>query len=189
MIRRLTHSLLLAGSLLFLLAAPSDATAQTPGGGGGGGRGGRANRDPAQFLARRMEQYRQQLGVTSDDEWKVIQPRIEKVMQAQRETRLVGFRGMRRGGNNPGGQTGSGPGATGRGNRGGRGNTPPSLEVQALQQALDSSASAEEVKARLAKVRETVKQREASLVKAQADLRAVLTTRQEAVAVLAGLLR
>ncbi len=187
MIRQLTHSLLLASSLGLLLAFSTNATAQATG--GGGGRGGRANRDPAQFLARRMEQYRQQLGVTSDDEWKVIQPRIEKVMQAQRETRVAGFRGMRRGGTTAGSQTTGGASATGRSNRGGRSSTPPSPEVQALQQALDSQASAEDVKAKLAKVREVVKQREASLVKAQDDLRAVLTTRQEAVAVLAGLLR
>jgi hypothetical protein len=41
-----------------------------------------------------MERYRDQLEVTNDEEWKVIQPRIEKVMQAQRQVRVGGYSGV-----------------------------------------------------------------------------------------------
>ena len=53
------------------------------------------------------------LGVT-EDEWKVLQPKIEKVRTAQRDARGGGMFGM------------GGPGMGGRGGRGGRGgNNPP----------------------------------------------------------------
>ena len=58
-----------------------------------------------------------------------------------------------------------------------------------LQKALDDKASAEDVKAKLAKLRETRKTKEAALEKAQDELRKALSPRQEAGAVLAGLLR
>lgn len=45
-----------------------------------------------------------------------------------------------------------------------------------------------EIKSRLDRAHEVQQQKEAQLARAQADLRAVLTVRQEAVAVLAGLL-
>lgn len=58
-----------------------------------------------------------------------------------------------------------------------------------LQKALDDKARAEEVKAKLAKVREARKAKEAALEKAQEELRKSLSPRQEAGAVLVGLLR
>jgi len=45
------------------------------------------------------------------------------------------------------------------------------------------------VKAKLAKLRESRKEKEGKLEKAQEELRAVLTTRQEAIAVMMGLLK
>ena len=45
-----------------------------------------------------------------------------------------------------------------------------------------------EIKARLDRLREVRKENEAKLAKAQEDLRAVLTVRQEAIAVMYGLL-
>jgi Spy/CpxP family protein refolding chaperone len=64
----------------------------------------------------------------------------------------------------------------------------PSAETQALQQAIDAKAPAAEIKSKLAKLRELRKQKQAELVKAQDDLRNVLTPRQEAIAALIGLL-
>jgi len=64
----------------------------------------------------------------------------------------------------------------------------PSAAVQELQKAVESKASADEIKGKLAKVRDERKQKEAALTKAQEDLRKVLNTRREAQAVLAGLL-
>jgi len=89
-------------------------------------RPGRGNFDPAQFRQNMLDDARGRLEVKSDDEWKVIQPLIEKVMDARRE---VGFgggfgRGPRRGGgnnnndaqgsgNNQGGGRGFGEGGAG----------------------------------------------------------------------------
>src|SRR5258708_19275429 len=46
--------------------------------------------DPAQFRQRMMDRYKERLEVTSDNEWKVIQDRIEKVRQLQRDLRIGG---------------------------------------------------------------------------------------------------
>jgi hypothetical protein len=153
-------------------------------GGGQGGPGG-GNFDPAQMRQRMMERYREQLEVKDDTEWKIISERIEKVSDARRDlpTGRMGMFG--RGG--PGGPGGAGGGG---GQRGGNpfGGT-PLPEQEALQKALESNASADEVKSKLAAYREAVKQKEAKLEKTQAELRAVLSAKQEAHAVLAGLLK
>ncbi|MCX7723568.1 MAG: hypothetical protein N2379_11020, partial [Verrucomicrobiae bacterium] len=65
---------------------------------------------------------------------------------------------------------------------------PPSPATEALEQALESKASTEVIKAKLAALREERKQRQEALQKAQEDLRKVLNTRREALAVLYGLL-
>src|SRR5216110_2902919 len=69
--------------------------------------GGRGNFDPAAFRERRMNQIKEQLGAT-DEEWKAIEPKVDKVMTAQRES-FGGFGG--RGG--PGGRGGGGGGGGG----------------------------------------------------------------------------
>ena len=130
-----------------------------------------------------MERYREGLEVKSDDEWKVIETRINKVMDARRD---VGFGGgpgtfgRRRGGDNNGG---------GDENRRSRFGGEPSPEAEALQKAVEAKASNDELKAKLAKYREAQKQKQAKLEAAQDDLRKVLSLRQEANAVLMGLLR
>jgi hypothetical protein len=154
-----------------------------------GGRGGRGNFDPEQFRQQMMDRYKERLEVKSDDEWKIISERIEKVTQAQRDVRIGGFGGP----GGPGGRRGGPPDAAqndsgGRTNRN-RFNAEPSPEVEALQKALDSKGSSDEIKAKLAKVRSSLKEKEAKLAKAQDDLREVLSVRQEATAVLIGLLK
>ncbi len=153
---------------------------------------GRGNFDPAQFRQRMMDRYKERLEVTSDDEWKVIQDRIEKVTQLQRDLRIGGpggFGGRRGGPGGPGGDAAqndnNGPRADRRGMFGGE----PNPDAEALQKALDSKASSEELKGKLAKLREMQKDKEAKLAKAQDDLRKVLSVRQEATAVLLGLLK
>jgi len=144
---------------------------------------GRGNFDPEQMRQRMMERYREQLEVKSDDEWKLISERIGKVMDARREVGFGGFfgRGQRRGGDSNGG---------GGGDQNRRRFGPePSPEAEALEKAIDAKASNEEIKAKLAKYRESRKDKEAKLAKAQDDLRKVLSVRQEAAAVLAGLLQ
>jgi len=153
---------------------------------------GRGNFDPQEFRQRMMDSYRERLEIKGDDEWKAIQPLIEKVTEARRE---VGFGGggfaFGRGGG--GGRRGGGNDAQANGNnqggrRGFRGGE-PSPEAEELQKAIDSNASKEELKAKLAKYREARKDKEAKLAKAQEDLKKVLSVKQEATAVLMGLLQ
>jgi hypothetical protein len=175
---KLIKSLAPAGIAAVLLFGTSNLSAQDQPGGRG-----RGNFDPEQMRQRMMERYREVLEVKGDDEWKVIQPRIEKVVEAR--TALGGgggrFFGRPRGGND--GQAGGDR----RGGRGGFGE--PSPEAESLQTAIDAKASPDELKAKLAKLREANKQREAKLTQAQEDLRKVLSVRQEASAVLMGLLK
>ncbi len=162
-----------------------------PGGpqGGGGGFGGRGNFDPAQMQQRMMERYKETLEFTSDEEWNAVKPLVQKVMDARRE---VGFGGMGRGmfGMGPGGRRGGDNAPQGDRPQGQRrgGFGEPSAAMQELQKAVDAKAPADELKAKITKVREDRKEKEAALTKAQDDLRKVLTARREAQAVLAGLL-
>jgi hypothetical protein len=158
-----------------------------------GGPGGGGNFDPAQFQQMIMDNLREQLEVKEDAEWKVLQERIQKVMDARREVGMGGMgMGMlgrmgRRGGGNAG-QDG-GPGGGG-GRRGGFGAFfgGPSAEEQALQKAIDANASSSDLKAALEKFNEARKTRQAKLEAAQAELRKVLSVRQEAIASVSGLL-
>ncbi|MGE5608946.1 MAG: hypothetical protein ACM359_06815, partial [Bacillota bacterium] len=74
---------LLAGLVLLGMTTASFAQAQGGGRQGRGGRGqqGAGNFDPAQFRQRMMDRMKERLGA-SDDEWKVLQPKFEKVMNA-----------------------------------------------------------------------------------------------------------
>lgn len=180
---KLSKMLALAGATVLLGMGSSDTEAQN--------RPGRGDFDPEQMRQRMAERVKEQLGVTDDAEWKVIQPRIEKVMEARREAGGFGGgfgafgRGPRPGGDDEGGRRG--PGGPGAG--GGRGFGPePSAAVQDLRAALEKNASADEIKAKLAKVREEKKQKEQALTKAREDLKQVLSVKQEAQAVLIGLL-
>jgi hypothetical protein len=58
-----------------------------------------------------------------------------------------------------------------------------------LLKALEAKAPADEIKAKLERLRDARKAAEAVYEKAQADLKEVLSTRQEAVAVTFGLLK
>jgi hypothetical protein len=141
---------------------------------------------------RMMEMYRERLEITDDTEWKAIQPMVAKVGEARREVGTGFGRNMFRppGGGRGGDQAAAGGGSGGgnRRRRGLEGFGEPSAEEDALQKAIDSKASAADIKAALAKVREAKKAKEAKLATAQDSLRKVLTVRQEAQAVLAGLL-
>lgn len=148
--------------------------------GGPGGPGG-GNFDPAAMQQRMMERTKEQLEITDDNEWKAIEPLVQKVMDARRDT-LAGLgRGFGRGGRGGGGDNGGGQ-------RGGGMFGTPSPEAEALQKAIDAKASNAEIKAALTKYEQARKAKQAALDKAQADLRKVLTPRQEAIAAMNGLL-
>lgn len=171
--------------MTLLLAGTTALQAQAQGGEGRQRqRPNRENFDPQQMRERMTSRLREQLEVKDDAEWQLIQERLEKVMTARRESMMGGFGGGfggRMGGMRPGGDNQDGP------RRGpGMGNNP---EAEALQKALESKASNEEIKSKLAKLRDARKAKEAALEKAQNELSEVLSLRQEAILVSMGVLR
>lgn len=186
--KTLTRSLALCGMAVALILTSNPVQAQDQGERRGGQRG---DFDPAQMRERMAERMKERFGVTNDDEWKIISERIEKVTEARRGTGVGGgFAAMGRGGGRGPGGDGAPGGGRGQGGPGGRGGFggQASPEAEDLQKALDANASPEEIKAKLAKVREARIASEAKLKTAQNQLKEVLNTRQEAVAVLMGLL-
>jgi hypothetical protein len=145
------------------------------GGGGFGGGGGGGNFDPAQFQQRMLDNVKEQLGYTNDTEWAAVEPLVQKVLDARITQARGGFGG--------GGRRGGGGGGGGFG-----GNQTPDPDREALQQAIENNAPAAQVKTLLDKYRASVKTKQAKLEAAQADLKKVLSQKQEAAAVLAGLL-
>jgi hypothetical protein len=175
--RNLKYVLVSMGAAALLLGA-GNVSAQD--------RGGRGNFDPEQMRARMMERYRETFEVKDDAEWKLLEGRITKVMEARRE--MGGFGRGFGGPGGPGGRRGGGDGADQGGERRRFGGE-PSPEAESLQKAIEAKASNDEIKAKLAKYRESQKTKQANLEKAQADLRQVLSVKQEANAVLMGLLQ
>jgi hypothetical protein len=163
---------LLAVAAALCVSADSLFAQQDNGGGGGGRRGGG---DPAQRQQFMLDRVKTEMGFTNDTEWSAVEPLVTKVMDARRESMAGMFGGFRRGGNGGGGQGGPGGGQT-------------NPDREALQQAIDSNAPAAQIKALLEKYRASQKAKQVALEKAQADLRGVLSQKQEAAAVLAGLL-
>lgn len=145
----------------------------------GQGRRGRGNFDPAEFQQRMMDNVKERLAFTNDTEWAVVQPLVQKVFDTRRDVGFAGM-GLLRAGR-------GGPGGGGDNQRRNAFNQQPP-EAEALQKALDDKAPAAQVKAALEKYRAVHKDKQAKLEQAQQDLRKVLTTRQEAQAVLLGLL-
>ena len=180
--RRMTQMLAIAGVACVASFGSNKAFAQQDNGGGGRSRG---NFDPAQmqeFQQRRMDRLKEELEV-KDDEWTALQPLVQKVMDAQRAVFADRIRGAFRGGR--GGDNGGGDnGGQRRGGFGGE----PSPEAEALQKAIESKASNSEMKAALAKYQESRKAKQTDLDTAQANLRKVLSVRQEAILTSQGLL-
>ena len=149
---------------------------------GGGGRGGFGG-DPAEMQQRMMDRVKEQLEVKDDTEWKALEPLVQKVMDARRESMAYGVGGMMRGF------------GRGRGGDGGGGDRPRNpfgmetpAEAEALQKAIDAKASNADIKAALTKYRDAKKAKEAALTKAQDELKKVLSVRQEAILVNGGTL-
>ncbi len=161
-------------------------------GGEGQQRGGRQSErggfDRDRMRQMMMQRMQEMLGAT-DEEWTVIGPRLEKVMELSREAR-GGFRGRMFGGTRrrPGGDEGRDDDRR----RPGQENeeedqTAVEKAAEALQQTLsEEGAAPATVKARLTEYRRAREQARQALAKAQAELRSVLTMRQEAQLVLMG---
>ena len=171
------------------------------GGGPGGGPGG--NFDPAQMRQMMMERMKEQLGV-GDEEWKVMGPRVMKVVELNGQVSPGGRGGM--GGMMGGmrGQRGGQGGPQGGANDGGpqpqadrRGPQRPQGQQSDLEKKIaelrttleNSSASTEEIKNKLMAVRQAREKAIQELAGAQDDLKKVCTVRQEAQFVMMGLLK
>jgi hypothetical protein len=151
---------------------------------------GRGNFDPAQMRQDMLDRYKERMEVKDDSEWKLIEASITKVMDAQREVMADRMRGMFGGQRrNRGGDTNNVSTASDNNSRRSRIFGTPSPEAEDLQKAIDDKASADVIKAKLAKLREAAAAKEAKLTQAQDELKALLTSRQEAIAVLGGLLK
>jgi hypothetical protein len=153
-------------------------------GGGGGGGGGGGNFDPAQRQQQRVDNARDELGFTNDTDWSAVEPLVKKVVEAQTQVLMDRMRGFGR--NRGGGNQGGGPGGGG-GGRGGFGT--PSPEAEALQKAVEDNAPSAQIKAALAKLQASRKDKQAKLEAAEAELRKVLSVKQEAQATLSGLIQ
>jgi len=138
------------------------------------GRGGRGS-----FQVAQLNRVKEQLGA-SDDEWKVLEPRVQKVQELQRESN-----------SRPSGGAGGG-----RGRRRGASATPVETTSSPVQQAArelreslsSKEAKSDNIKSKLEALREARSKSQADLSKAQDHLREVLTARQEALLVMSGLL-
>ena len=155
------------------LATPLVTLAQNQGG----------RRSPEERQREAMKRLQEQLGATPD-EMQVLTAKIEKVIAAQRNAR--GGAGM----------FGFGGGGGGRGGRGGQGggggdqpDTPLGKAAAELRTTLENKSAPEaDVAAKLAALREARAKARAELDAARKELAAVVTPRQEAVMVSAGLL-
>jgi hypothetical protein len=177
--------LTICGVAAAVMFGTSRGLAQNDNGGNGGNGGGndngggwrqRGNFDPAQMQQRILERIQDQLGFTNDTEWDAVKPLVQKVLDARRD---VGFGGLGRvfgGGRNRGGPGGPG-GIFGQ----------QSPEAEALQKAIDDNAPTAQIKDLLAKYKASQKAKQDKLDAAQADLKNVLDTKQEAQAALLGL--
>lgn len=140
-----------------------------PGGGGPGGGG------PAQFQQRMMERMKTELGAT-EDEWTVLEPKIQKVMDINRDLQAgpMGGMGGRRGG-------AAAPAAA---------EGEVAKATAALRETLQNTdATPEEITTKLTALRDARTKATADLEEARKDLKSVVTPRQEAVLVLAGTLQ
>jgi hypothetical protein len=167
-----------------VIGGPCIAQPPAGGQGGPGGPGGRF--DPAQMRQRMMERMKEQLGA-DDAAWKVLEPRLAKVMELSRQAEgrggmfgmMGGMRGTR-GGNDQGGDRQ-------RPQRDPATMTPVEKAAEQLQTTLENqSAPPDEIKKNLTAYREAREKARQELAAAQAELKKILTVRQEAQLVMMG---
>ena len=131
---------------------------------------------PAEAANKQLDRLREKLEVTDDTEWTVITERISRVQE------IRGTLWSNQAGNRPGALPAD------KGKRAAGGNSTGHAERDALRMAVDDKLPDAEIKSRLTRAHEIQQQNETRLAQAQTELRAVLTIRQEAIMVMAGLL-
>ena len=173
----------LVGLVCVGTAICQDATSQPAG--ARGGRGGGPRMTPEEMRAQMETRMKTALGV-KDDEWAALQPKIEKVMTAQRDARGGGM--MRGGRGGPGGPGGPG----GQGGPAADANRPQSdVATKAADLAKvvgDKDAQPAQIKSALEAYRAARAKARLDLETAQKELKELLTPRQEAVLVSDGML-
>jgi membrane carboxypeptidase/penicillin-binding protein PbpC len=140
--------------------------------GGGGGGGGRGNFDPEAMKTRAMDSVKEALALT-DEEWKAIQPKVEKVYAQMREPGVAGAMRMsrRRSESAPAPESAVGKAA------------------KELETVLgDKESKPEAVKATLDAFRAARDKARQELAAARQELKASVSARQEAQLVLSGYL-
>jgi predicted nucleic acid-binding Zn ribbon protein len=138
-------------------------------------RGGRGRFDPEAMQKRMADMMKERLEI-SDEEWKVVEPRLRKVMDLSRDVRFGGMgmfsRDGRMGGRRADSQQNSAEKAQ-----------------QELRETLEKDTVAPElIKAKLTALREAREKLRLELITAQQELSEVLTLKQEAQLVLMGIL-
>lgn len=152
------------------------------------------NFDPSQLQQQQTATLREQLGITDDVEWSIVDALVQKVMEAQRAVQADQSRGvtaLNLGTNSIANLVSRFQQTRGNQNGGraaltGVARTTP--EADTVRQAIANNAPQDEMKADVLKLLEVRKAHKDALEKAQANLRSVLTVKQEAVATVNGLL-
>jgi flagellar motility protein MotE (MotC chaperone) len=141
-----------------------------------------------EFRQRMAQRMKEQLGA-NDDEWKVLQPKIEKVTQLAMQSRGGGgfFGGRGRGG--PGGAGAPATGTADNNSANQPAPSPTAAASRALRDALaDENTSSDTIKRLLKEFRDARAKAQKELATAREDLRSVLTLKQEATLVTMGVL-
>ena len=175
------------------VAQPGERGGQRPGGKRPGGQrpgGPRGQFDPERMRQIMNDRLKEALGA-SDAEWKVIEPRLTKVMTLNRQASGGPGRGMM--GMFFGGRRGPQGGPSDRrpgerpGPQGDRELTAVEKAGEALRTTLENEAATpDDIKAKLTALRTAREKTRQELAKAQKELRQILTLRQEAQLVLMG---
>ena len=140
-----------------------------------GNRGSRGGFDPSRIT----DMIKERLAPT-DDEWKVIQPKLEKVTEARRDSMSSMYSMFRRRSSDSNSNSSSSSDAS---------RSPMQQASQDLRDVLDKKdATADEINGKLTAYREARDKSRQALTAAQKDLKDVLTQRQEAVLVSMGIL-
>ncbi|MCD6339720.1 MAG: hypothetical protein J7M29_10125 [Verrucomicrobia bacterium] len=167
--KKFGKTLTIAALALGMLSLVPEALAQRAPRGQGANRPQRRF-DPAQMRQRMMDRLRQQLNA-SEQEWQVIQPLLQNVMEKQRAARFGGIAMM----------FGRRPGS--------RGGAQVPAEIRELRDALENpNTPADTLKAKLDAYRKLRQKQDQELKAARDKLRQVLTLRQEAQLVMMGIL-
>lgn len=148
--------------------------------------------DPQQMRQMMERRIQQQLGAT-DQEWKVLGPRVMEVSELSRQ--LSGSPGGGRGGM-MGGMFGGGRRGGPQSNQPGGRQDAPARELTAVEKSLEqlrtllenTSSTPEQIKKQLTTVRKAKEKVKQELAVAQQKLRKIITMRQEAHLVLMGML-